>query len=158
MGRQPIPPAVVALVRELRAAGHPARHIPALCAAQGETISRSSVQNITAGRHLAKRPSTSRLKRHETRLATPISCPGCQNTIDVVPCRICGTRRYLAAMRAVVGQRLAEPRKRPARPATRKRHADDPRQLSLALESDALARLEEVKLARRGLFALPAVG
>lgn len=86
-GRPALPDAVVVYVRSLHADRQlTQRDIVAECQAAGTPVSKTSVQRILAGQHVALADPS--LAAGEMRLSTPTTCPR-GHLIDVAPCRTC---------------------------------------------------------------------
>jgi hypothetical protein len=89
VGRAPLSPATIGLVKSLRAQGLTVRAIVREAARRGVKISRGSAGEIVRGNYPAKRPSTARTSAGETRLSHPQRCPN-GHLCAVMPCRTCG--------------------------------------------------------------------
>jgi hypothetical protein len=110
-------------------------------------LSSTTVLEIQRGNHLAPKPLPA--EDDQKHLAEPIDCVGCGELIYIVPCRICGARRYQQAMREHLGVLATQPKPEPRRVPTRP--FPDRETLSLELDGDEQRRLEQVRDRRRGL-------
>jgi hypothetical protein len=92
VGRPALSSDLVERGHTLRRRGFSVRRIARELVAAGQQISRASVGFIIEGKHLAPRPSTSRLAPGEYRAPRGEVCPTCGSPLAVLPCRLCRTR------------------------------------------------------------------
>lgn len=92
------PAATVARVRALLASGISTRAVAEAAAAEGLTISRSSVRMIQNGTYRQSKAAPD-LAPGETRLESPARCPQ-GHLITITPCRTCAILAPLEALQA----------------------------------------------------------
>lgn len=101
------PPATVARVRELLAAGISPGAAAETAAAEGHTISRASARMIKNGTYRQPKAAAD-LAPGETRLESPTRCPQ-GHLITVWPCRSCAILAPLEAIQAAGRAAAANP-------------------------------------------------